>query len=113
MRREAAKLLWDAREAADRLHRFVGQHSLDSYLGDEVVRSAVERQLEVMGEALGRLRALEPDVARRVPRLQQLVAFRNFLLHQYGDSDSRLVWDVVKTRLPALREALRTLLPEA
>jgi len=113
MRREAAKLLWDAREASDRIVRFVGNGSLKTYLGDEVTRSAVERQLEVIGEALGRLRALDPEIARRIPRLAQLVAFRDLLLHQYGDSDDRLVWDVVKTRVPALREALRTLLPGA
>ena len=112
MRREAAKLLWDARESADRITRFVRERSLQTYLEDELVRSAVERELEVIGEALGRLRAVDPEVARRVPRLQQLVAFRDLLLHQYGDSDSRLVWDVVKTRIPPLREALRTLLPQ-
>jgi uncharacterized protein with HEPN domain len=111
MRREAAKLLWDAREASDRIVRFVGARSFDHYLDDEVVRSAVERQFEVIGEALGRLRAIDPEVARRVPRLAQLVALRQLLLHQYADSDSRLVWDVVKTRLPAVREALRHLLP--
>lgn len=113
MRLEAAKLVWDAREAADRITRFVGGRSLNDYLGDEFAQSAVERQIEVIGDALGRLRAMEPDVARRVPRLHQLVAIRNLLQHQYGEIDGRLVWDVVKTRIPALRESLRALLPES
>ena len=81
-------------------------------LADEIVRSAVERQFEIIGEALGRLRAVEPTLADRIPQLEQIVAFRNFLIHQYGDIDNQLVWDVVKTRLPALRDALRALLPE-
>ena len=112
MRLEAAKLVWDAREAAGRIARFTGGRSLDDYLGDEVAQSAVERQLEVIGDALARLRTLDPELARRVPRLHQLVAFRNLLMHQYGEIDGRLVWDFVKTRVPALRETLRSLLPD-
>ena len=113
MRPEAAKPLWDAREAADRIARFAGTRTFEEYLADDFVRSAVERQFEIIGEALGRLRAVDPEVANGIPQLPRIVAFRNILIHQYADIDHRLVWDIVKTKLPALREALRALLPES
>ncbi len=113
MRPEAAKLLWDAREAADRIARFVAAKSLEEYVADDFLRSAVERQFLIIGEALGRLRTTDPEVAAGIPELPQIVAFRNFLIHQYADTDDRLVWDIVKTKLPPLRDALRALLPES
>jgi len=112
MRPESATLLWDAREAADRIVRFVGARSLEDYLADDLVRAAVERQFEIVGEALGRLRAMDPDTAGRIPELPRIVAFRNVLIHGYATVDDRLVWDVVQTKLPAPRAARHELLPD-
>lgn len=49
---DAGKYLWDALQAASRVQRFAGGKTFDDYLADEVLRSAVERQLEIVGEAL-------------------------------------------------------------
>ena len=62
MQPEAAKRLWDAREGADRIARFIAGRDLDTYLGDDLLRSAVERQFEVIGEALGRLRRIDASL---------------------------------------------------
>lgn len=59
-RPEAADLLWDVRRAAEQIAEFIGGLDEDAYLADSLRRSAVERQLEIIGEALKKLRQLDP-----------------------------------------------------
>ncbi|MBV9750319.1 MAG: DUF86 domain-containing protein [Acetobacteraceae bacterium] len=110
MAREAAKYLWDARRAAERIARFTTGRGFDDYLSDEMVRSAVERQFEIIGEALAGLRRVDPSLAASIPNLPRIVAFRNVLIHGYATVDDRLVWGVVEGDLPRLLALLARLL---
>lgn len=106
---ELRKYLWDAKEAAARALRFTAGKTLEDYLGDELLRAAVERQLLILGEALGRVRQLDAGVAARITDLNQAVALRNQLAHGYADIDDLIVWGVVQgplTRLLGEIEAL-------
>ncbi len=96
--------------AAERIERFTAGSSFDDYLGNEMLRAAVERQFEIIGEALGRLRQADATTASRVPDLDRIVAFRNVLVHGYATVDDRLVWGVVEGKLADLLDALRSLL---
>jgi uncharacterized protein with HEPN domain len=109
----AAKLLWDARTAAGRIARFTAGRSLAEYEADDLLRSAVERQFEIVGEALAGLRRADPDLAAAIPDLPRIVAFRNLLIHGYAEIDSRIVWEVVERDLPGLQAMLSRLLDEA
>lgn len=113
MNADAPKLLWDARDAAERIRRFTAGKSFVDYQGDELLRSAVERQFEIVGEALGRLRAIDPEVAKDIPDLPRIVAFRNVLIHGYASVDDRVVWGVVESQLETLIEALDRFLTSA
>jgi predicted nucleotidyltransferase len=62
---EAAKYLWDAQRAAERIARFTSGRSFDDYLADEMLCAAVERQFEIIGEALAGLRQVDPGIAAR------------------------------------------------
>lgn len=67
-----------------------------------MLRSAVERQFQIIGEALNRLSKVDPGTADRVPDLARIVAFRNVLVHGYAQIDDALVWEVASTRVPEL-----------
>lgn len=110
MEADAPKLLWDALQAAEKIGRFGGGYDFDGYLEDELLRSAIERQLEILGEALGQLRKVDPALAAGIPDLHRAVALRNVLIHAYAEVDDAIVWGVVQKQLPALRERLRQLL---
>jgi uncharacterized protein with HEPN domain len=110
--RSAAKYLWDARRAAERIARFTAGRGFDDYLADDMLRAAVERQFEVIGEAFAGLRRADPALAAAVPDLPRIVAFRNILIHGYATVDDRLVWGVVERDLAGLREILGRLLGE-
>jgi uncharacterized protein with HEPN domain len=77
---------------------------------DEMLRAAVERQFEIIGEALSGLKRVDPAAAAAIPDLARIIAFRNILIHGYASVDDRLVWGVVESDLPALRSALDRLL---
>jgi uncharacterized protein with HEPN domain len=79
---DAGKYLWDARPAAEKLTRFAAGRTVDDYLADELLRLAVERQFEIIGEALNGLRRADPTQASQVPDLSRIVAFRNVLIQQ-------------------------------
>jgi uncharacterized protein with HEPN domain len=109
---EFAKYLWDAHTAAERITRFTVGRTFDDYLADDMLRAAVERQFEIIGEAFAGLRRVDPGLAAGIPDLAQVIAFRNVLIHAYATVDDRLVWDVVEQELPGLRTAIAKLLAE-
>jgi uncharacterized protein with HEPN domain len=80
---------------------------------DELLRSAVERQFEIIGEALAGLARDEPDVAAGIPDHRRIIAFRNILIHGYATVDDKIVWGVVEGNLPALRKAVDSLLGDS
>lgn len=103
MRLETKKSLEDIRCAAARIARFTAGKTFDDYAEDELLRSAVERQFEIIGESLNRLLRSEPEVAGRIADHDKIIAFRNILIHGYDSIDDRIVWDAVCEKLPVLR----------
>ncbi|HYU35619.1 MAG TPA: HepT-like ribonuclease domain-containing protein [Thermoanaerobaculia bacterium] len=110
MRREPRAYLWDVREAADTILEFTRGLALDDYLADRKLRSAVERQFEILGEALNQLSKVAPEIAARIPDVPQIVAFRNLLIHGYATVDHPTVWETVQSQVPALRNCVADLL---
>src|SRR5687767_14546742 len=110
MQREAQTYLWDALQAAQRVARFTAGRTFAEYEIDDLLRSAVERQFEIIGEALSRLRATDPELAAQLPDLARIVAFRNILIHRYASVDDKLVWGIVEGKVASLVDDLRRLL---
>jgi uncharacterized protein with HEPN domain len=110
MRLEAKKYLFDMRQAAALLSQFTaGKHFAD-YAADPMLSAAVEREFEIIGEALGQLSKLDSELATRISEHRAIVAFRNILIHGYAEVDDRLVWAVVETKLPTLIREIDALL---
>jgi uncharacterized protein with HEPN domain len=91
---------------------YIGSRSLQDYLADDYCQSAVERQLEIAGDALGQLRKLDPTLFERIPQGHTVVAFRNVLAHGYATLDHDEVYQVATTDAPALLQSLEALLRE-
>jgi uncharacterized protein with HEPN domain len=101
-----------ALRALERVPRFLAGRTMEAYLADDLCQSAVERQLEVAGDALGQLRKLAPDIFVRIPEGPLIVAFRNVLAHGYATLDHRRVYDAATTKVKALTSAIGDLLHE-
>lgn len=76
MRPESAALLWDVHAAA-LIAAFIAGMDEPSYSADDLRRSAVERQLEIIGEALRNLRNADPETASRIPDIARIVGLRD------------------------------------
>jgi uncharacterized protein with HEPN domain len=98
--------------ALRRVSNFLGNRTLADYLTDEFCQSAVERQLEIAGDALGQLRKLDAVLFGKIPDGDLIVAFRNVLAHGYATLDHRRVHEIASNRAAELLKILETLLSQ-
>jgi uncharacterized protein with HEPN domain len=113
MRPETPKLLEDVRAAVVYILTKTHGRTLTDYLQDDLLRPAVERHFEIIGEALNRLLKSAPAVARAIQDHAQIIAFRNVLIHGYDAIDHRRVWDAITRSLPILHEQVKTFLRQS
>lgn len=104
MQRDIEKHLVDILIAARDVQQFVGDKSFDEYHADRMLKAAVERKFEVIGEALTRVGRMSPETTATIREFQKIIAFRNFVIHKYDVVSDPLVWDVINTKLPLLIE---------
>jgi uncharacterized protein with HEPN domain len=81
--RDPGVYLEDIEHYAAAAVRFTSGLSLEQYLADEKTRAAVERVLEVCGEAMSNLYKVAPAVAEAIPHARDIIGFRNILAHGY------------------------------
>lgn len=91
MQRDARAYLYDIVQAADRIGRFVGRRSFEDYSVDEPIRAGVERQFEIIGEALNHLGRSQPPLLQHIREHRKVVGFRNVLIHGHAEIDDAVV----------------------
>ncbi len=112
MQPKSPKLLEDIRESADYVLQVTAGKTLADFRGDRLLRQAVERNFEIMGEALNRLAKLDQETAGRISDYQRIIAFRNVLIHGYDAIADERVWDIINHRLPPLLDEVRAMMPQ-
>lgn len=112
MQRDPRKLLYDVVAACRAIGGFCRDRTPEEYDADLMLRSACERQFEIIGEAMTRLRASHDGVFNRVDDGLTIIAFRNRLIHGYDTVDPAIVWDVIQTKLPRLERTAERLMRE-
>jgi uncharacterized protein with HEPN domain len=110
---EVRKYLFDMRSAGELLAGFTAGKTFAEYCADPLLRSGVERQFEIIGEALSQALRIEPGLAARLSDVGRIVAFRNRLIHGYASVSNEVVWGILEANLPVLRREVEALLPEA
>ena len=110
---EVRKYLFDMLQACELLLQFTSGKAFGDYANDALLRSAVERQFEIIGEALGQALRVDSSLADEISDSQRIIAFRNRLIHGYASVSDAVVWGVVETNLPTLYREVQALLAEA
>ena len=113
MRRETLGVLEDIRDSARFITEDTAGMSFESFLEDRRARQLVERNFEIIGEAVNRLRRHDPAVVERISAHGKIVGLRNALIHGYDVIDYPPVWLTVQESLPVLPAEVAQLLREA
>lgn len=104
--------LSDIVEACDALLNATRGLDLPSYQENRLVRSSVEREFIIIGEAAAALARIAPAVFGAITRARRIVDFRNLLTHAYRTVDDALVWAIVETDVPVLRRECAELIDQ-
>jgi len=111
MRRNANKFIFDMLDSCRFLLELTKNETIERYKADRVFRRAIERELQIIGEAMLQLRTLSPKTASEFTEHERIIGFRHVLVHGYLALDADLVWLVIREKLPILRKELEGALP--
>lgn len=112
MQARSRTLLEDILQAGNRINVGVSGHSIATYSASWLLKSAVERQFEIIGEALRRLERYDGSVAGAIPGYRNIIGFRHRIAHGYDDISDELVWEIIDVYLPDLLASVEHLLRE-
>jgi uncharacterized protein with HEPN domain len=103
--------VWDMLDAALAIEDFVRGKTYRDYVADRMLRGAVERHIEIIGEAA---RRLSDELRRGHPEIpwRSIIGQRNVLAHEYGEVRHEAIWGIATRRLSELIAALRAILPD-
>lgn len=110
MHLRAPKLLEDIRNAADFVKTATDGVTLYQFTQNRMLRQAVERNFEIIGEAIRRLEKDDPDTAAHITDYRRIIAFRNVLIHGYDVIDPAIVWSAIEDDLEPLLADVQALL---
>ena len=113
MQRDIADVLADILEAADFIASDTAAATFDVFVADRRMRQLVDHNFLIIGEAVNRLSRRDPRMAEQISAAEQIVAFRNVLIHGYDVIDYPTVWQAIHESLPVLRAEVEALLREA
>jgi uncharacterized protein with HEPN domain len=109
MDNEIKKYLFDIKESIDSIETFLGvKRDFNIYMADKMLRRAVEREFEIIGEAMNRIGKLDPDVI--ISSKRQIINICNRVIHGYDKIDNEIIWGTIIRHLPPLKIEINNLL---
>jgi len=101
--------LFDIRESIESIENFLGDKwDYNVYKSDKMLRRAVERELEIIWEAMNRIDQMDPTI--EIAGKKQIIGMRNRVIHGYDKIDDEIVWGTIVRHLPALKIEIEKLL---
>jgi len=111
MKPEVKKHLYDINVSISSIFEYLGeQRDFAEYVNNKLLRRAVEREIEIIGEAMNRALKLEPDLL--IDKARRIVDTRNWVIHGYDKVDDVVIWGIVINHLPKLQEEVQKYLEE-
>lgn len=106
---EQKKLLLDIQVAANSITEYLGEkRDFTVFQASKMLRRAVERELEIIGEATNKLLKLNPDIP--ISEARRIVNLRNWVIHSYDAVDYIIIWGIVNKDIPLLKSQVDRLL---
>jgi len=109
MQLEIKKYLYDISESIESIEKYLGdKRDFNIYLADKMLRRAIEREFEIIGEAISRIEKLDSSI--EISSKRQIISMRNRVIHGYDKIDNEIVWGTIVRHLPVLKIEIENLL---
>lgn len=109
MQREILKYLFDIQESINSIYDYLGdKRDFNEYKTNKLLRRGIERELEIIGEAINRILKLDKNI--EISDSRRIVDLRNWVIHGYDKVDDVIIWGIVSKDLPKLKEQVRKLI---
>jgi uncharacterized protein with HEPN domain len=109
MQLEIQKFLYDILTSINSIEEFIGnKRDFKVYQSNKLLRRGVERELEIIGEAAGRILKLDPDIP--IDNIRKIVDLRNLVIHGYDKVDDEIIWSIISRHLPEIKRQVEELL---
>jgi len=109
MDNETKKFLFDIQESIDSIEKYLGEkRDFKVYMANKMLRRAVEREFEIIGEAMSRIEKLDPSLD--ISSKKQIISMRNRVIHGYDKIDNEIIWGTIVRHLPTLKTEIGNLL---
>jgi len=109
MKREIKKYLFDIETSIDSINEYLGEsRDFFEYQKNKLLRRGIEREIEIIGEAMSRILNLDPDI--QIVNARKIVDTRNWVIHGYDKVDDVVIWGIVSNHLPKLKVEIEEIL---
>ena len=109
MKREIKKYLYDIKTSIESIFDYLGEkRNFIEYQQDKLLRRGVEREIEIIGEAVSRILRLDENIG--IENARQIIDTRNWVIHGYDKVDDVIIWGIITNHLPKLKEEIEKLL---
>jgi len=111
MKRDIKKCLFDIQTSIQSITVYLaGERDFFAYKKNKQLRRAIEREIEIIGEAVSRILKIDPTF--RIENARQIIDTRNFVIHAYDNVDDVIIWGIVSIHLPKLQDEVDAYLEE-
>ncbi|MBC8441379.1 MAG: DUF86 domain-containing protein [Deltaproteobacteria bacterium] len=111
MKREIKKYLFDIMVSINSINDYIGStRNFFEYQNNKLLRRGVEREIEIIGEAMSRILKIDPTI--KIKNTRQIVDTRNWVIHGYDKVDDVIIWGIISKNLPELKKEVSQLLEE-
>jgi uncharacterized protein with HEPN domain len=109
MRRETKKYLFDIKTSIESIYEFLGEkRDFYEYQNNKLLRRGIEREIEIIGEAMNRISKIAPEI--QIENARQIIDTRNWVIHGYDKVDDVVIWGIISNHLPKLKKEIEIFL---
>lgn len=109
MQHNVKKYLFDIKVSIESIYEYLGnERNFNKYLENKLLRRAIERELEIIGEATNKILKIDENI--KIPDSRRIVDLRNWIIHGYDKVDDIIIWGIISKDIPMLEKQIEKLL---